>query len=171
VPAAIAHVPVAGTWHRHLLAGREPLGFDPDGQGRWQRARIIGAVYLADSEQTAWAEFYRAAAEARRGPLDLLPRDVWSYRVELDHIADLSTHKALAAAGLARTTPTSAQWPTYQAVGEHVAAAGAQGVLYRSAARPRHLCLCVFVTALDRVHPIEHRHIAAPPAPPRGMRT
>ena len=154
-----------------MRAGREPLGFDPDGQGRWQRADTIGAIYVADSEQTAWAEFYRAAAEARRGPLDLLPRDLWSYHVELDMVADLSTHRTLTAAGLARTAPTSSQWPTYQAVGERLAAAGAQGVLYRSAARSRHLCVCVFATALDRVQPIEQRHITTPPAPPRGMRT
>lgn len=171
MPTTIAHVPVKGTWHRHVLADREPLGFDPDGQGRWQHARTIGAIYLADSEQTAWAEFYRAAAEARRGPLDLLPRDLWSYRVELDTVADLSAHRTLAAAGLARTLPTSSQWPTYQAVGERLAAAGAQGVLYRSAARSRHLCLCVFATALERVTPVERRRVTAPPAPPRGMRT
>lgn len=165
-------VPVSGTWYRHLSAGLDALSVPrPSSRGRWQRARRVGAIYLADGPDTAWAEFYRAAAEARHAPLDLMPRDLWSYRVELDHVADLSSQRALATVGLARTAPTSAQWPAYQQVGERLAAAGAQAVLYRSAARPRHLCLCVFAPSLDRLTPIEHERVGAPPPPPRGMRT
>ena len=62
-------VPVSGTWYRHVAAGRDPLGLPPaSARGRWQRAEIIGAQYLADSPQTAWAEFYRALAEQEVPP-------------------------------------------------------------------------------------------------------
>ncbi len=91
-------IPLAGIWHRHLRADADPLGLAPgDAQGRWQRGRVIGAVYLAEDPQTAWAEFYRLAAALDLPPDQLLPRDLWRYRVNLDEVADLSSPEALVA--------------------------------------------------------------------------
>jgi hypothetical protein len=64
VGAEPARIPLAGIWYRHVRADGTPLGLPPAGAlGRWQRAQIVGALYLPDSPETAWAEFYRAAAE------------------------------------------------------------------------------------------------------------
>jgi len=68
-------------------------------------------------------------------------------------------------------SPSQAQWADFQEVGEQLAAHGAQGILYASAARTRSLCLCVFEAGLTglsiEVAPL--RVLAAPP-PPRGLR-
>lgn len=100
----------------------------------------MGGLYLADTPETAWAEFYRAAAELEVPPAKLLPRDLWRYEVSLNAVADLSSDQALAAAGLSTPAPDSSDWPPFQAVGERLALAGAQGVLWHSAARPANLC-------------------------------
>lgn len=91
---------------------------------------------------------------------------MWSYRIALASVVDVTDPATLAAAGLAPSAPTSAQWPAYQALGEQLAAAGAQGVLYRSAARPEGRCLCVFATALGGLTPLDRVRVQVPPAPP-----
>ena len=86
-------------------------------------------------------------------------------------MADLTEPNALAALGLPTTIPDRAQWQAFQDVGERLASAGLQAVLYESAARPGHRCLCLFAPALDRLTALDHEHVDALPAPPRGMRT
>ena len=76
-----ALVPLSGIWFRHVRAGGGPLALpEGDARGRWQRARKVGALYLGDSPETAWAEFYRALAELEVPPAQLLPRDLWCGR-------------------------------------------------------------------------------------------
>jgi hypothetical protein len=68
--------------------------------------------------------------------------------------------------------PTQSQWPAFQAVGEHLAAQKAQGVLYRSAARTRSLCLYVFEAGSPGLTVVgEPVRVITPPPPPRGLRT
>jgi RES domain-containing protein len=135
----------------------------------------VRAIYVADSEETAWAEWYRALAE-RAVPPDLgFPRDLWRVRVTLGRIADLSAADRLARVGLPLPRPSLADWGAYQAVGEHLFAGGFDAVLAPSAARPGSgRSLAVFRPA-DRIvgmRPIGRpRRIAAPPALPRGLRT
>jgi RES domain-containing protein len=172
VAAEPSRIPLTGIWYRHVRAGGYALGLPPAAaSGRWQRAHIVGAVYLADSAQTAWAEFYRALAEMELPPASLMPRDLWRYRVALDAVADLTAPAALAQLGLDPAIPDRSQWTAFQAVGEWLARDGTQAVLYRSAARPDHRCLCVFAGALDAVVALDRERVDAPPAPPRGMRT
>ncbi len=167
-----SQIPLRGVWYRHVRGGGDPLGLPPAGaRGRWQRGGVIGAVYLAEDSETTWAEFYRAAAEQHLPPERLLPRDLWSYRVALERVVDMTDPAALAAAGLAPSTPTSAERPAYQALGEQLATAGAQGVLYHSAARPVGRCVCVFETALEGLTPLDRVRVHAPPAPPPGTRS
>ena len=104
-------------------------------------------------------------------PASLMPRDLWRYRVALDAVADLTAPAALAQLGLDPAIPDRSQWTAFQAVGEWLARDGTQAVLYRSAARPDHRCLCVFAGALDAVVALDRERVDAPPAPPRGMRT
>lgn len=170
---SIARVPVRGTWVRHVPARIDPLVTQRRRTGgRFHRPGQL-ALYLADDEQTAWAEWYRALAERGQTPTDDMPRDLHKIAVVLDSVADLSSPTARKAAGLpARMSPTRSQWPKFQAIAARLIAEGAHGVLYGSAARSRSLCLCVFETGLAGLS-IEDEpvRVLLPPAPPRGMRT
>jgi hypothetical protein len=89
---------VSGVWFRHVPAGGEPL-FRPErpADGRWQRGEVVEGFYLADSEETAWAEWYRALAELAIPPMRQLPRDLWRFEVEIQRVADLSPPRGLRA--------------------------------------------------------------------------
>jgi RES domain len=143
--------------------------------GRWQRGTAIEGIYLAAEESTVWAEWYRWLAEHEVEPMRSLPRELWRYRVSLLGAADLTSTATLTALELPGVQPTREQWPAFQQVGERLHDEGYDGVLYRSAARPRGLCLCVFRDALAAAPGLEplppaHR-VDAPPPPPRGLRT
>jgi hypothetical protein len=118
----VAWVPVTGTWVRHDRPDRDPLHPRPFG-ARWQTQDISG-VYLADSEQTAWAEWYRGLAEARLSPQAGLPRDLHRIAVDLERVADLSSESARQALALPRMRPSRSQWPAFQSVGEQLVAEG-----------------------------------------------
>jgi RES domain-containing protein len=168
--SGVAWVPVQGTWARHTGLGIG--GCDPHAGGsRWLSLGRLG-VYLADREETAWAEMYRSLAESRMGPLLAMPRDMYKVAVSLDRVADLSTERSRRVLELPRMRPTKNQWPIFQTVGERLAAAGAQGVLYSSAARTRSQCLCVFEAGLSGLSVEgEPVRVLAPPPPPRGLRS
>jgi hypothetical protein len=93
-PAAVA---IRGSWWRHV-----PLGGDPwhrpvaPASNRWQRGEVVAALYLAGSAETAWAEWYRHLAERAIPPMQTLPRDLWRWQVDLEHVADLRAPEALA---------------------------------------------------------------------------
>ncbi len=55
-----------GAWFRHVPAGGAPL-YRPEhpADGRWQRGEVVEGFYLADSEQTTWAEWYLRGARLR----------------------------------------------------------------------------------------------------------
>jgi len=91
-------------------------------------------------------------------------------------VADLTIVETLAALGLPAAEPSRDQWPLFQDVGEGLHAAGCDGLLYHSAARPGGLCLCVFranaTAASGRLEPLARaRRVSRPPVPPRGLRT
>ncbi len=164
-------VPVAGAWVRHLPDGIAPLATAKRAQGRFNRTGTP-AMYLADAEATMWAEWYRALAEQAAAPDEALPRVLWRYRVTLELVADFSPPGALEATGLPAALPTRAQWPAYQTVGEHLQAAGAEGVLYPSAARSDSRCLCVFAAGQVKLRVAgQPRRFERPPPVPRGLRT
>jgi RES domain-containing protein len=157
-----------------VSAGRDPLVRpSPPPDGRWQHAEVCDAVYLAESEETAWAEWYRLLAELSIPPHRALPRDLWRFAVDVE-VADLSTPSRLLAAGLESPRPGRREWPPYQVVGDRLAAAGWTGLVAPSAARPAGLVLCLFrpgarVLGLRRRPP--PRRVDVAPVPPRGLRT
>jgi len=167
--------PVRGVWFRHVPAGGEPL-YRPESptSARWQRGEIVEGFYLADSQETTWAEWYRWLAEFAIPPARQLPRDLWRFEVDLDHVADLSTRARLARVKLEVPMPDRRQWPAYQTVGERLFTEGWPGILYESAARSRSLAVCLFRSSdrIDGVRPLPPpiRH-EQPPVPPRGLRT
>lgn len=164
----VAWVAVRGAWVRH--ARLDALTDEPSA-GRWQTTEHR-AMYLADSEATAWAEMYRAIAERQLPPQDAFPREIITIDIDLERVADLTRAAARRALGLPRLRPTRAQWQAFQAVGAQLRADSAQGILYASAARARARCLCVFEAGLPHIQEIGERTLHRdPPAPPRGLRT
>jgi RES domain-containing protein len=169
----IPRVSVSGTWVRHVPAGGQALSTRIRGTaGRFHRPGET-ALYLADSSETAWAEWYRALAERGQSPADALPRDLYHVSVRLPDVVDVSTTAARKELGLpAQMRPAASQWQAFQEFAATLRAEGAQGVLCRSAARTRALCLCVFELGLPglRVEG-EPMTVLTPPPPPRGLRT
>jgi RES domain-containing protein len=155
-------------------AGIDPLGTgSPPGDGRWQRGAKVAAIYLADGEETVWAEWYRMLAERALPPRLALPRELWRIEVKLDAVADLSTADRLTRLGLAPPRPGRSTWPAYQEVGEQLRADGLAGLVAPSAARPAGRVLCVFLptTARAVVAADAPRRVDEAPPPPRGLTT
>lgn len=140
--------------------------------GRWQRGQVVEGLYLADSEATARAEWYRWLAGAGYAPREALPRDLW--RVALDvWVADLSTPDRLASWALPLPVPDQG-WANFQRVGEQLYDEGWPGLVAPSAARPGALVVCLFwrggIVEGARAVPPPQRW-DEPPVPPRGMTT
>lgn len=175
MPLDIDPTTVQGPWVRHVPAGVDPARRpDPPADSRWQRGRIIDALYLAESASCAWAEWYRHLAEASIPPTYAMPRDLWRYQVRSLEVADLSDATRLERVGLAPPLPGRRSSAFFQALGEQLHNEGWQGLLAPSAARPISCVLVVFV--LDGTLPVElmaagYTRIAEPPAPPTGMET
>jgi hypothetical protein len=135
---------------------------------------VVDALYFADSEETAWAEWYRFLAEAGLPPQHLLPRDLWRWRIDLPQVADLGDERRLEHVGLPPLSPMRRQWPAFQAIGERLHRDGWPALVSASAARPEGRSLCVFRTArrVPGTWPVKPpTTVADPPVVPRGMRT
>jgi RES domain-containing protein len=146
---------------------------DPPPDNRWQRGSVVDALYLADSEETLWAEWYRYLAEAGIPPTRAMPRSLWTWEVDLA-VADLVGTDQLAAVGLDPPAPGRRTWPRYQAVGERLWREGRAGLVAPSAARPVGRVLCIFRThdEVTGARPVGRtRIVREPPAPPTGMTT
>jgi RES domain len=167
---------VSGTWWRHIAAGSD-VYYRPDepADNRWQRGEVVEAWYFADSEPTAWAEWYRALAEAGLPPRQALPRDLWRWEMSLPEVADVTDEQRLARLELpTRLRPTRAQWPAFQPVGEALFNAGYPAILCPSAARPEGQVLCVFRTEREVPGAVPQpppTRIDEPPPVPSGMTT
>jgi RES domain-containing protein len=174
VPLDVDATSIRGIWFRHVPAGGTPLYRPhPPGDGRWQRGDVVEGFYLADSEETAWAEWYRALAERVIPPLRQLPRDLWRFRVDLRRVADLSSEERLERVGLPLPTPNRSEWPRFQEVGEALFAEGWRALVSPAAARPAGRALCLFrtagrITGVASVRP--PTRYEEPPVPPRGLR-
>lgn len=165
---------VRGRWVKHTYPGSAPLpDRDPPPDNRWQRGDVVDALYLADTEATAWAEWYRHLAERMIPPLAQMPRELWTWQVDV-RVADLSTKAKLAKVGLSPPVPGRGDWPGYQRVGELLSQEGWAGLLAPSAARPEGKILSLFrdqhgVKGAKSISP--PRQVDEPPPPPTGLRT
>jgi RES domain-containing protein len=177
VPLDVDRTAVIGRWVRHGPDDAGPAWPPirvPPPDGRWQRGDVLGALYLADSEETAWAEWYRHLAEKGIPPNEQLPRRIWLWEVDV-RVANLSTPARLERVGLAAPTPGKETWQPYQDVGHQLRREGCSGLLAPSAARPRGRVLCLFRDGGERIGGVRQvgrgRRIDEPPAPPTGMTT
>lgn len=167
--------PQSGTWWRQIPVGADVFYEPPDpADNRWQRGSVVEGLYLADSEATMWAEWYRWLAEAGIPPQRGLPRDVWRWEIALPEVADLSDDARLTRVGLPPLEPARLQWPMFQPVGEQLHAEGWPALLAASAARPAGRVLCVFRTTrvMSGTRPVPPpASIKQAPVVPTGMRT
>jgi RES domain-containing protein len=173
--SAVAATAVRGTWWRIIPVGGDPLWRPAEPpSNRWQHRAVVEGFYLADSPETAWAEWYRFLAEHGIPPLQLLPRDLWRYEVVLERVADLGDRDRLATVGLDPPRPRRADWAACQDAGDALFGAGWPALVAPSAARPSGRVLCVFRDRdeLAGIEPIgTPQGVDQPPAPPRGMTT
>lgn len=174
MPLDVQAVQIRGRWVRHSRPGFDLLPVrDPAPDSRWQRGAIVDALYLADKEQTAWAEWYRHLAELGVPPDQRLPVDFWTWSVDVE-VANLSTAKRLERIGLDRPTPGRYTWLAFQEIGEELWTDGWPGLIAPSAARPSGLVLCLFRDGdpIPNVTPLPPpKTVTTPPVPPRGMTT
>jgi RES domain-containing protein len=143
--------------------------------GRWQRGSTIRALYLADNEQTAWAEWYRHSSELGVPPQTRLPRAMWRFEVTLDDVADLTDPEILAGHGIKKLQPTRRQWPRTQPIGEAYWKTGRPAMLVPSAAHQGGRVLVIFRPSdapPEGVQPVPRprRYTDLPPLP-TGLRT
>lgn len=162
-------------WWRQTAAGIDVLARPDDPpDGRWQRGSAVDALYFADSEETAWAEWYRYLAEAGLPPDQALPRDLWRWEVSIQEAADLRDENSLSRVGLRVPRPNRTDWPQFQDVGEALFAEGWPALIAPSAARPEGQVLCVFRPGGDvrgaQPIPPPQTFDRAPSVPP-GLRT
>lgn len=168
-------IALAGIWFRQIPAGGDPLYRPADpADYRWQRGTVVDALYFADSEATAWAEWYRALAEAALPPRHALPRALWRWQIDLPRVADLRAESQRKRVGLPAIRPTRRQWPAFQAVGEGLHRDGWGALVSASAARPEGRTLCLFRTArvVAGATPIPPPQVINdPPVVPTGLQT
>jgi RES domain-containing protein len=173
VALRVAARAVQGIWVRHVPHRAELLGrASVPADGRWQRGERVPGLYLADSIETATAEWYRSLAEWGLAPQDHVPYDHHEWRLDL-RLADLSSIDRLARVALPAPSPDRRVWPAFQRVGEQLWREGWAGLIAPSAARPTALIACVFAGSWPPhgCEPIKASTVVAVPPPPRGMQT
>ena len=165
----------SGIWWRQIPAGRDVYYEAPDpADSRWQRGAVVEALYFAESQHNAWAEWYRYLSEAALPPKQALPRDLWRWEISLTRVADLGNPARLARVGLPDLEPTRLQWPAFQSVGEQLHRDGWPALVSASAARPDGRTLCVFRTTREPpgLQPLPPpTTVSDPPLVPTGLRT
>ena len=167
-------IAVRGEWIRHVPHGSALLGRSERlTAGRWQRDDVMRGLYLADTAETATAEWYRWLAERAMPPGSAIPHDRHRWEVRLPEVADLGTSERLAAVGLGLPRPARRTWEPFQAVGEALWEEGWRGILAPSAARPGSKVLCVFAEEWppDGCFPVGIEEVSDVPPPPVGMTT
>lgn len=172
--AEVAAIAVRGRWLKHTYPGSPALPQrEPPPDNRWQRGDVVDALYLADSEDTVWAEWYRHLAERAIPPLAQMPRELWTWEIDVE-VADLSTAERLAEVGLPVPVPGRKSWPTFQQAGERLHGEGWTGLLAPSAALSTGRVLCLFrdKDGVPGAKPVSSpRRVSEPPSPPVGLRT
>jgi RES domain-containing protein len=148
---------------------------DDAADGRWERGDVVRALYLAESADTAWAEWFRHTSELGVPPQKRMPRDLWRFDVDLARVADLTAPGELGKRGLRSLSPSRRQWSRTQPIGEEAWRQGFAALLAPSAARTDGLVLVAFRTEpgpIRGVKPIKPpKRVSDLPALPAGLRT
>jgi len=165
---AIGASSIQGAFYRHVAAGRDPrsgLGARING-GRWNPPDSFSTLYLAEAVDTVTREFYRLARRQGLHPRDFLPRDLYTFEVELEAVLDLRLDDARERVGLSSTELRSDDARACQAIGEAAHYLGLEGVAVPSAAGGGGIVLAVFLDRLrpnSRIEPTTHVRWNEPP--------
>jgi len=161
---------VTGRFYRHVAAGRDPrtgLGARISG-GRWNPPESFSTLYLGDGIDTVAREFYRLARRQGLHPRSFLPRDLHTFKVELEAALDLRPLSARERLGLSDAELRSDDASHCQAIGEAAHYLELEGVLAPSATG-RGTVLAVFLPRLrpgSRVQPTDVQRWDEPPPEP-----
>jgi RES domain-containing protein len=139
-----------GRVYRQLAPGYGPLsgeGARIHG-GRWNPPDSFPVLYTAPDPATCLAELARAAALQGLRPVDLLPRVLVSYEVQLTRVLDLTDAEVLAALDLRPEQLVSDDLRRTQAIGAAAMFVGFEALRAESAARRGALALPIFITGL-----------------------
>lgn len=172
-PLLVAHldeVPPAkfsGEVCRHTGPGIHPLnttGAQTQG-GRWNPPNSYPALYLALSDETAAAEFYRRAQGENRPPEDLLPRRLFRYRVRLSAVLDLTDSETRQGLGLTEEALRAADRSVCNALGDAAHYVGFEGIRAPSATGVGEVLVVFFdlLKAGSDVEPVGHDDWDTPP--------
>lgn len=135
---------------------------------------MVRALYLADGEDTAWAEWYRHTSEQGAPPASRMPRDTWRIAVDVTDIADLTKPGVLGKHGITDLRPTRLQWPMTQRVGEAYFHDRCRGLVAPSAAHAVGRVIAIYrpLPVLSGLTPVPPpKRYDELPALPTGLRT
>jgi RES domain-containing protein len=168
---AIGASSIQGAFYRHVAVGRDPrsgLGARING-GRWNPPDSFSTLYLAEAVETAAREFYRLARRQGLHPRDFLPRDLYTFEVELEVVLDLRLNEARERVGPSSAELRSDDARACQAIGETAHHLGLEGIAAPSAAGGGGIMLAVFLDRLrpsSRMEPTSHVRWNEPPPEP-----
>lgn len=148
---AVGPSSIHGDFYRHVAVSRDPrsgMGARING-GRWNPPESFSTLYLAETVETVIREFYRLARRQGLHPRDFLPRDLYTFEVELEAVLDLRPDEARAHVGLTLAELRGDDARACQAIGEAAHYLGLDGIAAPSAAGEG-VVLAVF---LDRLRP------------------
>lgn len=148
----------SGECYRHQGPGHPPL--NTEGArihgGRWNPKESFPVLYLAQTENTAAAEFFRLAEKHGMKPSALLPRRLFRYSVELNAVLHLTHPSALEAVDLTLADISDDDATKCQSVGDAAHYAGFEAVIAPSASGIGDIVAVFFdqMKAGSRVEPI-----------------
>jgi RES domain-containing protein len=145
-----------GVFYRHVAVRRDPrsgLGARING-GRWNPPESFSTLYLADSVETVAREFLRIARRQGVRPEDFLPRDLYTFEVQLEAVVDLRTPEARRRVGLSDAELRSDDPRACRAIGEAAHDLDFEGVTAPSATGSGEV-LAVFLERLRRSSRVE----------------
>jgi len=146
----LTRVRFEGRVYRQLAPGYGPLsgeGARIHG-GRWNPPDSFPVLYTAPDPATCLAELARAAALQGLRPVDLLPRVLVSYEVQLSRVLDMTDAEVLAALNLRPEQLLTDDLRRTRAIGAAALFVGFEAIRAESAARRGAVALPIFITGL-----------------------
>lgn len=126
----LAPSPFSGTGYRNQAPGFDPRSGDGARRfgGRFNPARSFSVIYLCLTRPCAVAELTSQAARQSVAVADLLPRELWAVRVDLERVLDLTDVANLDAGGISTEDLVRPDHGFTQQIGEAAHERGYQAI-------------------------------------------